>query len=65
MNLNSIEEVRGCLGEERFIFRYAKDFYALYLLEHFCINEGLNTVKAIKASPFAKLLSTLHLPERH
>lgn len=57
MNLNSIKEVIGCLGEERFVFSYAKDFYALYLLEHFCLAKGMNTVKAIKSSPYAKLLS--------
>ncbi|MDH5178322.1 MAG: hypothetical protein OEZ39_08965 [Gammaproteobacteria bacterium] len=54
MNKHELDEIIACLPDERTLFRYFKDRYALMLLDHF-VGDG-KTIADIRKSGFSVLL---------
>ncbi len=52
-----LEEIIACLPQQRSLFRYYKDQYAVYLLQHLCQRSLTRDLKAIRHSPWGKLLN--------
>lgn len=52
-----LEEIIACLPQQRSLFHYYKDQYAVYLLQHLCQRSLSRDLKAIRQSPWGKLLN--------
>lgn len=52
-----LEEIIACLPQQRSLFHYYKDQYAVYLLQHVCQRSRNSDLKAIRQSPWGKLLN--------
>ncbi len=63
MDEHQVEEVIACLPNERTLFHYFKDQYAVYLLHHYLQSCERNDIHSIKQSRMKKLLDKPILKE--
>lgn len=57
MDINLVREVIECLPEDRSIFHYYKDKYAVYLLEQYLSKRKAQSIRQVRESKVGKLLN--------
>ena len=56
MDMKTLEDVKACLDDERRLFHYYDDQYAVYLLSKLIADDQFYSIAKIRKSSFAKLL---------
>lgn len=57
MDLKTLEEVKACLGDERRLFHYYDDQFAVNLISRLIKNNGISSIAELRKTSFGKLLA--------